>query len=240
MQRQHRLILSIVTALLPGLLATPHSLADEQCALLQKPFTAAYYGSYKGWRVDATQQLASLPNRHWQFTLNAHNPLGSINQQSTFTLDKDKTIDSERYRHERKVLLKNVLLETLFDWKKMQANSTRGDSARTVKLQGNELDELNYQLALRCDLQAGKTEFHYSVVDWNEVDKLEFRVTGEEKLDTELGLLDTIIVKRIRNNNNRITTLWFAKDLDYQMVKLLQEEKKDTEAYLLYIQSISK
>jgi len=239
MPRKHRFILPMMATLLLGLLNSQQSAADEQCPLFQKPFTAIYYGSYKGWRVDATQKLASLPNRHWQFTLNANNPVGSINQESTFTLEKNQAIRSESYRHARKILVKNTAQETLFDWKNKKAISTRGDSTRKVNLQGNELDELNYQLTLRCDLQAGKTEFHYSVVDWNEIDNLEFKVVGEEKLDTELGLVDTVVVKRIRNNNNRITTLWFAKDLDYQMVKLLQEEKKDTEAYLLYIKSIS-
>lgn len=239
MPRKH-LSFSFIAALLGGLLTAQTSVADEQCSLFQKPFTAAYYGSYKGWRVDATQQLSTLPNNHWQFTLSATNPVGSINQQSTFALDKNHKISSERYHRSQKVLVKNILLETLFDWKGKLANSTRGDSKRKVSLQGGEMDELNYQLALRCDLQAGKTEFRYNVVDWNEVDGLEFKVVGEEKLDTELGLLDTVVVKRIRNNNNRITTLWFAKDLDYQMVKLLQEEKKDTEAYLLYIKSMSK
>jgi len=240
MSRKHYYLLSMITILLGGLLNTQHSVANAQCAILQKPFTAAYYGSYKGWRVDATQKLATLPNRRWQFTLDANNPVGKINQQSTFTLDKNQAIGSERYHHAQKILIKTTSLETLFDWKQKQANSTRGKSTRTVKLEGGELDELNYQLALRCDLLAGKTEFRYNVVDWKRVDALEFKVVGEQTLTTELGTLDTVIVKRVRNNEDRITTLWFAKSLDYQMVKLLQEEKKDTEAYLLYIQSLSK
>lgn len=239
MPHAHRLILSIVIAL-SGVLFTPqHSVANEQCALFQKAFTASYYGSYKGWRVDATQQLSSLPDKRWEFTVNANNPIGNIHQQSTFTLGGNKTFNSERYLHERKILFKTYLEETLFDWKNKQANSKRDERTRSVTIQGGELDDLNYQLALRCDLLAGNTEFHYSVVDWNEVDDLVFKVIGEEKLETDLGLLDTVVVKRIRNNNNRITTLWFAKDLNYQMVKLLQEEKKDTEAYLLYIKSLT-
>lgn len=229
--------LSAFTALLT--LHGPATVAAENCPLFKQDFTASYYGSYKGWRLDATQQLKLLSNKHWQFTLSAENPLGNINQISTFSLIPGNGLHSEGYRHQRNVLFKNQVTETAFNWKTHQANSTRGsDSTRTVSLQGGELDELNYQLALRCDLQAGKTEFHYNVVDWSEVNQLEFKVVGEEKLNTELGLLDTVVVKRIRNNNNRITTLWFAKSLNYQMVKLLQEERKDTEAYLLYIKRL--
>ncbi len=235
---QHIRSLPFTLSLLLSLLAVQSSLADETCRLFNKPFTATYYGSYKGWRVDATQRLAALPDGRWQFTLNANNPVGSINQQSIFTL-ANNALTSERYRHERKVLVKNNISEIHFNWKNQQATSQYKDNQYKIKLQGGELDDLNYQLVLRCDLLSGKTEFHYPVIDHQEIDMLDFKVVGEEKLDTELGSLNTVVVKRIRNNNNRITTLWFAKDMDYQMVKLLQEERKDTEAYLLYIKSLS-
>jgi len=222
------------------LLSASHALATDRCSLLQKPFTATYHGSYKGWRVNATQQLSALPKQQWQFTLMANNPIGHFTQESTFTLDKKNAIHSSQYRHTQKILIKNSLEETFFDWKNKKADSARGDKKRSVTLQGGELDELNYQLALRCDLIAGQTEFSYQVVDWKRIDKLDFKIVGEQSLTTALGTLDTVIVKRIRNDEDRITTLWFAKDLDYLMVKLLQEEKKDTEAYLLYIESINK
>lgn len=228
---------TFLAILLLTALSTPWTqAADNACTL--KPFSATYYGSYKGWRVDAAQQLQVLPDKRWQFSLNAENPVGSIYQQSIFTLDANQSIHSEHYQHKRQILVKTSLLETVFDWKNHLATSTRDPSVRKVTLSGGELDNINYQLALRCELQAGHTEFHYNVVDWDETDKLDFKVVGEERLETELGWLDTVVVKRIRNNNNRITTLWFAKSLDYQMVKLLQEEKKDTEAYLLYIKSL--
>src|SRR5690606_38684491 len=114
-------------------------------------------GSYKGWRVDATQKLSSLPDKRWQFTLYANNPVAIINEQSVFTFEENQKIRSERYQNERKILIKTTLMETVYDWKALQATSTRGDSIRQVKLQGGELDTLNYQLALRCDLLAGKT-----------------------------------------------------------------------------------
>lgn len=221
------------------LAASTHTLAQD-CAVFKTPFTATYFGSFKGWRLDATQQLTQTSKKQWQFALTADNPIGSFQQTSTFGVDVHNSIISDHYQSKQKVLVKSEVLNTVFDWQKKQATSTHKGKTHTVKLQGDELDELNYQLALRCDLQAGKTEFSYPVVDRKELDLLDFKVVGEEKLATELGTLDTVVVKRIRNNNNRITTLWFAKDLDYQMVKLLQEERKDTEAYLLYIKSVSK
>lgn len=213
----------------------------QECSVLKTPHTAHYRGSFKGWRVNATQQLAATSSKgQWQFTSTASNPVGSITQQSLFKPDSQHHLLSQHYHYQRKVLLKTETLDTVYDWKARQASTTRDDTMRVVALQGGELDDLNYQLAIRCDLLAGQTEFRYPVVDRKEIDWLDFKVVGEEKLETALGVLDTVIVKRIRNNNNRITTLWFAKTLDYQMVKLLQEERKETEAYLLYIESLSK
>jgi hypothetical protein len=148
-------------------------------------------------------------------------------------------IISQEYSYQKKVLVNKSNLNTLFEWPKKRAVTT-GNKTGVVPLQDGEFDNLNYQLALRCDLIAGKTTFMYPVVDRDEVDHLEFKIMGEEVLETKLGKLNTVVLKRVRNNNNRITTLWFAKDRDYVMVKLLQEELKDTEAYLLYIDSLKK
>jgi hypothetical protein len=207
------------------------------CPLLTKPYTASYFGSYKGWRIDTVQELEARQDGQWRLSIHADNFLGTILEQSYFTLTPAGTIRSQQYSYQKKVLLNRLDTSTEFDWSTHRATTT-GDKTNTATLVGGEFDNLNYLLALRCDLMAGKTEMYYPTVDENGSDTLEFQIAGEEVLDTQLGKLNTIIVKRIRSNNNRSTTLWFAKDKDYLMVKLLQEEKKDAEAYLLYIDSL--
>jgi hypothetical protein len=219
---------------------TPDPTPSSSCPILTTPYQASYFGSYKGWRLDTSQKLQSLSNNQWQFELQADNPIGTLTERSIFSLNQQHRMISQTYLHHRRVLLKNDQLDILFDWSQHHTLATRKDKQYQVPLQGGELDNLNYQLAIRCDLLAGLKHFSYRVADRKEIDTLEFKVTGEEKLPTELGVLDTVVVKRIRSNKNRSTTLWFAKDLDYLMVKLLQEERKDAEAYLLYIQTFDR
>jgi hypothetical protein len=207
------------------------------CPLLTRPYSATYYGSFKGWRIDTVQELEARQDGQWRLSIHADNFLGAILEKSYFTVTPEGTIRSQQYNYEKKVLLNRRDISTVFDWSTRRATTT-GDKTNTAPLVGGEFDNLNYLLAIRCDLMAGKTDMYYPTVDENGTDTLEFKTAGEEVLDTRLGKLDTIIVKRVRNNSNRSTTLWFAKNKDYLMVKLLQEEKKDAEAYLLYIDSL--
>jgi hypothetical protein len=215
------------------------SLAEGTCSVLTTPYEAGYYGSYKGWRIDTTQKLEQRQKGQWRLSIHADNILGSIMEKSFFSVSPAGKIVSQEYSYQRKILINKSDMTTLFDWTKKHA-TTRGNKTGDVALKGGEFDNLNYQLALRCDLIAGKTEFFYPVVDHDEVDDLQFKIIGEEVLETKLGKLNTVVVKRVRNNNNRTTTLWFAKDMNYLIVKLLQEERKDAEAYLLYIDSLKK
>jgi len=216
-----------------------NSYAADNCSVLTTPYTATYFGSYKGWRIETTQTLEMRQNGQWRLSIHADNVLGSILEKTYFRISDSGKITSEEYSYQKKIFINKSQLSTVFDWTKKHAITT-GDKTGNVALSGGEFDNLNYQLALRCDLMTGKTNLVYPVADRDEVDNLEFKVMGEEELDTKIGKVNAVIVKRVRNNNNRITTLWFAKDKDYVMVKLLQEERKDTEAYLLYIDTLKK
>ena len=216
-----------------------NSFAGENCSAFTTPYTATYFGSYKGWRIETMQALEKRSNNQWRLSIHIDNALGSILEKTYFKISDNGKITSQEYSYQKKVFINKSQLSTVFDWIKKHA-ITSGNKTGKVSLTGGEYDNLNYQLALRCDLMAGKNEFIYPVVDRDEVDRLEFKIMGEETLETKIGKVNAVMVKRVRNNNNRITTLWFAKDKDYVMVKLLQEERKDTEAYLLYIDTLKK
>lgn len=233
----HR-ITTAMAFIMAGALSTTAFAENKSCSLLTTPYTATYVGSFKGWKIETTQELKKLEKNNWRLSIAANNFLGKIKESSTFAV-KNNAIESQHYSYWRNILLKNLNIETDFDWTSRLANTT-GNKEGKVALQGGEFDSLGYQLQLRCDLINQAPVMSYPVVDHDEIDKLEFQIIGEEELETSLGKLNTVVVKRVRNNTKRITTLWFAKDLDYMVVKLLQEERKDTEAYLLYINSYKK
>ena len=121
-----------------------------------------------------------------------------------------------------------VVNQQTFNWPAKQVSARHKE--KTVKLSITEgtFDPLSYQLALRCDLKQGKTHFEYDVVRKTKMKRYRFEVVGEESIDTPLGILQAIKVKRTSDNgNNKQTTLWFSKAHDFTLIKLEQKEADD-------------
>ena len=86
-------------------------------------------------------------------------------------------------------------------------------------------DKLLYQITLMIDLMQGREKPQYAIADGGTLKDYDFSVLGEEKIDTPLGKLDTIKLKRI--DDKRHTVIWCAKSLDYLPVRIEQVEKDD-------------
>ncbi len=86
---------------------------------------------------------------------------------------------------------------------------------------------------MQQDLLNGQKNFTYQIADGGRLKEYKFMTVGEEMLDTPLGKVNTIKVKRSRENDERVTYAWLAKDWNYLLVRLQQEEKG--EAYTIYI-----
>lgn len=111
-----------------------------------------------------------------------------------------------------------------FNWEKMQVKSLRDGKTTVVEIEQGVVDKLSYQVALVRDLRLGKKEFAYQVADRGKVRTISYKVIGEEKLDTPWGQQQTIKVERVTDSNERITILWFAPDLDFMVVRLVQND----------------
>ncbi len=94
---------------------------------------------------------------------------------------------------------------------------------------------LSYQFAMRQDLLDGRRELAYPVVRRGRLKEYRYLIQGEEILDTPLGELQTLKLKRDRDSSDRETYLWVAVNLDYLPVKLHQQE--DGEDYEMLIES---
>ena len=100
-------------------------------------------------------------------------------------------------------------------------------------------DGLSYQLALRCDLAQGKNTVTYPVVKRGKVRQYTFKRIGTAVLETKLGSLETVVVDRVRDDDERTTRIWFAPKLKHMLVKLEQFEKDDGVNIKLAIESLA-
>lgn len=112
-----------------------------------------------------------------------------------------------------------------FDWKNGIVHGTvKGESRRMSVPQGT-LEKHIYVLALMQDLDAGRRDVQYRIADGSKLKTYRLKAMGEEHLDTALGLMQTIKVRRIRDDNKRETTLWCAPELHFLPVKMVHREK---------------
>lgn len=142
------------------------------------------------------------------------------------------------YSRSKSNLFKNsVIDEQVFDWTLQQVTSRHKDEKAKLAITAPAYDPLSFQLALRCDLIAGKKSFEYTVIYKQKLNLYAFKVIGTENLQTPLGLLSTIKVIRINNRDGKQTSIWFAPQFDYALVRLEQKEV-DNNHYVITLRSL--
>ncbi|HYQ38268.1 MAG TPA: DUF3108 domain-containing protein [Pseudomonas sp.] len=205
-------------------------------ALALEPFTAEYTADWQPMPVSgsATRQLEKAADGSWTLRFKASMLVAGINEESTFRYDNKRFVPLS-YRFERSGMGKSKKIAHDFDWKAQQVTGNdRGTPVKLV-LKSGILDKSTYQLALQEDVAAGKKSVSYQVLDGDDIETYDFRVLGEEPVQTEAGQITAIKVERVRDptKTNRQTVMWFAKDWDYLLVRLHQKEKDGKEYQIM-------
>jgi hypothetical protein len=114
-------------------------------------------------------------------------------------------------------------VDVVFDWTGRVVTNTADGKSWRMDLVDGTLDKLVYQLSLMRDLAAGRRDLAYPIADGGRLKTWRFEVVGEEVLDTPLGRLSTLRVKRFRERpRHRETELWCAPRLHYLPVRVDQ------------------
>ncbi|HIZ50458.1 MAG TPA: DUF3108 domain-containing protein [Candidatus Pseudomonas excrementavium] len=190
------------------------------------PFTASYAADMKKIPVngEATHSLQANPDGTWTLSFHAGMFVARLSEESKLRLDNDQLVPLS-YRYERKGLGRGRVTTQTFDWEAGVVTGEHKKESFSLPTEPGLLDRTTYQMALQRDLMAGKTEMSYRVVDEDEIEEYRFRVTGEKRVTTRAGQFDAVEVERIREPDaKRETTLWFAKDWQYLLVRLSQVE----------------
>lgn len=200
------------------------------------PYSASYTADWKQLPVSgsAERSLEALPDGRWKLHFEASMLLASLTEESVFAVEGDSLLPST-YRYNRDGLGRSKVIEQDFDWTQKQMLGTDRGEAIRLPINRGVLDKSTYQQALQQDVAAGKTTMSYQVIDGDEIEVYDFRVLGEEAVQTRAGLIDAIKVERVRDptQSQRKTVLWFARDWDYLLVRLHQVEKDGKEYQIM-------
>ena len=131
------------------------------------------------------------------------------------------------------------VIEIAFDWEKNIARHESGGTTWKLEVPPGTMDKFSYILALMRDLELGVRRMEYTIADGGRhLKRYVLAGVGEERIETALGTLDTVVVRRERESDLRRTTFWCAKSLGYFPVKIVHTEP-DGAALTLQVESLS-
>ena len=194
------------------------------------PFSASYEARYGGFRASAERSLERIDDTHIEIrTLLQLKLLGrsvsSIRESSDVFIDSnDGQARSTDYSFIQTGIGKRSR-HIQFDWDAAIARASLDNLKLELPLESNATDNLSSYLEIRRQLQEGHQEIIFPGIYKGELEDIHYRVVGEEIADTTLGKFNSIRLKRIREpNSDRNTEIWLAKEWDYMLIKLVQEE----------------
>jgi len=128
-------------------------------------------------------------------------------------------------------------VQVVFDWENGVALNTAKEHTWRMSVPPGTLDKLNYLLALMRDLADGKRGMKYTIADGGRLKVYDMREAGTETLETALGTLKTLKIRRLRHPDYGEATLWCASALGFLPVKL-ENRDRDGRLVSMYIESI--
>lgn len=193
--------------------------------LRPKDFRAIYKAKFSGFSIEASRELHTLPNKQQQLSFRASTWLAKLNETSRFSWGDLGQLIPRRYEYHRSGLGKPRDAVLDFDWARLKVVNNVQAKPWSMTIPELTLDKLSYQLQLRSDLLNGKQSLQYDIADGGRLKTYLFEMVGEEMLQTRLGKLATVKIKKIRSTGKKRTTyIWMAKNWDYLLVKLQQTE----------------
>lgn len=201
-------------------------------------FDNEYKTKLYGFNITVTNRLTQVSNNQYQLLFKFDSMLGSITETSQVNWDDNKKlVVPQHYVYKRRGLGKDRDADLRFDWSKKTVTNHVQKSNWQMNVLAGVQDKLSYQLQLQQDFIAGKEKFSYKIADGGHLKEYKFEKVGEEILETPLGKVKAVKVKRSRENDTRVTYAWLAKEWNYLLVRLQQEEKGDS--YTIYITKAS-
>jgi hypothetical protein len=198
---------------------------------IDKPqvFNNEYKTKLYGFNIIVTNRLTQLKDNEYKLLFKFDSMLGSITETSHMLWNpQHNKVEPLHYVYKRRGLGKDRDADLRFDWDKKTVANHVQKSNWQMSIVEKVQDKLSYQLQLQQDFIAGKEKFSYKIADGGHLKEYKFEKIGEEVLDTPLGKVKTVKVKRSRDNDKRVTYAWLAKDWSYMLVRLEQEEKGDS------------
>lgn len=195
-------------------------------------YRTVYSADYKGLPVSAKgiRELSRAEDGTFTLSSTATSFFSKISEVSRFKIEGQSIIPLE-YQYHRTGIGKNRDAVLSFDWEKMKVLNDVQKKPWEMAIEYGTLDKLLYQLAMQEELRRAYEQglpwptLEYHVADGGRLKLYQFKVLGEEFVDTPVGKIKTIKAVRI-HRKNRSTTFWLAPEYDFMLVRFEQTGKR--------------
>jgi hypothetical protein len=208
-------------------LATLLMLSELSIAASPLPFYAYYDARFQGFKADAEISLTQLNDAEYiaNTTIKIRlfgATMSTIREISEFDWHDDAPRPHHYEYNQSGIGGRNRSVD--FDWQNNLAIATVKNESVELQLAGGTLDELSMYTYIKQEINKGNNDIFFPLVRRNTVEEYHYQTIGEEEVVTESGTFLAIKVERIRENSDRLTQLWFAKNHDMLLVKLFQRD----------------
>jgi len=197
-------------------------------ASMPTTFENEYTTRVFGIRVTVTHKLSELENGDQELLFLADSWVGNIEERTQFQWNEDGVVEPQKYFYKRRGLGRNRDAELTFDWEDERVINNVQDTSWAMDISKNVQDKISYQIQLQKDLIDGRNNLVYEIADGGELKRYRFEKDGEESIKTPMGTVDTVKVKRSRDDSDRVTYAWLAPEWDYMLIRLEQREDGDS------------
>jgi hypothetical protein len=190
------------------------------------------YGLYKG-------------NIHFgssEQTLFKNGPIYTFNIKSTsagiFKLKKDDRLETTVFIKENSMIKpisykfikekknSSQLIETIFNLDNSYAYTIENNNKQEHINIPYSLDRLSVQIDFQEKMKTGVFEYKYNIIDKGRLRKYSFVLHSDAIINTVFGETNTIVIKKLIENNKRSTLTWYAVDYDFIPVKIEHYRKE--------------
>lgn len=208
------------------------------------PYTATYSVITHGIRAGESQfKLKPIGPNRWLFSSDSHTTglvslfrSDVISESSVFTVTDGGAFNAREY-HYSHTGDDEETQAILFDWKHDVAHSTYRGDKKDIAIPKGASDPFLAQLKLSRRVANGMKSGRFAVVNRNDLDVYDLRVTGTAGVSVPGGAFTAVRVERSAPHSSRTTVFWLAPKLNYVPVKVEQLKDGDS-VFRLELRSI--
>jgi hypothetical protein len=201
-----------------------------------KPFRATYSAEWKGMTAaSSTVELKAAGTDTYTYSsVNTARGIfrmafpDALTQVSTFRIVDGRVVPVSFGGMDEK----ERPIDLTFDWQKKRVTGVAKDRPVDLELPEGAQDAMSLQIASLRNLATGKLQGTVWMIDANKLKEYELRLEGNERIQTALGELDTVVYVSKRANSDRLTRTWVAPALGYLPVKAESIRGKKVEVTL--------